>query len=200
MMKSPYKDVPVEKWLQTTQRLVSRHPLSASEIVDVVLGAWDSIFVSSMGSHGFRIGVDIFPKPQIMGFFLHELIPLEFATRYPKGWRKEVSKEDKDIVCTTDGRYSIELKTSSSVRGIFGNRSYAQSGSRAIKGKSGYYLAVNFQKFVEKRNRPEVTLIRFGWIDAADWIGQKAPTGQQSRIPPDVEKFKLIELYSISAE
>lgn len=199
-MKSPYDGVPPENWPLVTRELLEQHPLPASEIVDVVLGTWDSIFASTMGSEGFRIGVDIFPKPQIMGFFLHELIPLEFATRYPDVWRAELSKGDKDLVYVPDEFYSIELKTSSSARHIFGNRSYAQQGAKGGKSKSGYYLAVNFQKFVEKNIRPAIKLIRFGWIDATDWIGQKAPTGQQSRIPPPIERIKLIELYPGSSE
>lgn len=199
-MKSPYDRVTLEDWPRITRKLLEQHPLPASEIVDVVLGTWDSIFASTIGSKGFRIGVDIFPKPQIMGFFLHELIPLEFATRYPDVWRAEISTGEKDLIYVPSGFYSIELKTSSSARHIFGNRSYAQKSTKGRKAKSGYYLAVNFQKFAEKNIRPAVKLIRFGWIDATDWIGQKAPTGQQSRIPPLVERIKLIELYPGSSE
>lgn len=194
-MKSPYDGVDQDGWLEITQRLIEEHPLSPSEIVDVVLGAWDSIFATKIGSKGFGIGVDIFPKPQMMGFFLHELIPLEFAARYPNIWRAEATPKDKDVVHMLDSLYSFELKTSSSARSIFGNRSYAYASVKGKKVKSGYYLAVNFGKFVEKKSNPTIRLIRFGWIDAVDWIGQKAPTGQQSRITPVVQKLKLIELY-----
>lgn len=62
------------------------------------------------------------------------------------------------------------------------------------KGKSGYYLAVNFEKFSNTTN-PQIKLIRFGWIDSGDWIGQKAATGQQSRLSSDVENYKLLQLY-----
>ena len=60
--------------------------------------------------------------------------------------------------------------------------------------KSGYYLAVNFEKFSNTTN-PQIKLIRFGWIDSGDWIGQKAATGQQSRLSSDVENYKLLQLY-----
>jgi hypothetical protein len=169
--------------------------LSPDEIVDVVLGAWDSIFASRMGTKGFRIGRDISPKPQIMGFFLHELIPLELAARYPKEWRVEASPRDKDIVHIPDDAYSIEIKTSSNPSHIFGNRSYAQPSSRGKKAKSGYCLAVNFEKFSKTNRSPRIRLIRFGWLDSSDWIGQKAATGQQSRLPPDAETKKLLQVY-----
>ena len=199
-MVSPYKGVPPNKWPEVTRKLIKKHPLSPDEIVDVVLSSWDSIFASSMGTKGFKIGVEILPKPQIMGFLLHELIPLELAARYPKIWRPETSSGDKDIMHIANDRYSIELKTSSNPRHIYGNRSYAQKSSKGKKGKSGYYLAVNFEKFSDKRSLPRIRLIRFGWLDASDWIGQKAATGQQSRLPPHVENVKLKELYSMGSK
>ena len=196
-MKSPFDGIPPGEWRKLTEKLIARHPLKSEEIAEVVLTSWDSIFESRMGSKGFRIGVDIFPKPQIMGFLLHELVPLELAARYPSEWRVEKSSGDKDIVYVPDGAYSIELKTSSNPSHIYGNRSYAQKTSTGKKAKSGYYLAVNFEKFAARKQQPRIRLIRFGWLDSSDWVGQNAPTGQQSRLPPDVENYKLIELYSI---
>jgi len=194
-MVSPYKDLPPEKWLNVTRRLVKEHPLKDSEIVEVVLAAWDSIFASRIGTRAFHIGQDIFPKPQIMGFFLHELIPLELAARHPKSWRGERSSGEKDIVYIPDDKYSIEVKTSSNPNHIFGNRSYAQKATTNKKAKSGYYLAVNFEKFSGSSKRPNILLIRFGWLDSTDWIGQKAATGQQSRLSSQVETYKLLELF-----
>ena len=199
-MRSPYKGVHPNRWLGITRDLVKRHPLSTKEIVEVVLSSWDSIFASGIGPKDFRIGKDIFPKPQIMGFLLHELIPLELAARHSSVWRGETSSDDKDIVYIPDSSYSIELKTSSDPRHVYGNRSYAQASSKGKKAKSGYYLAVNFGKFTAKESRPQIRLIRFGWIDSSDWIGQKAATGQQSRLHPDVESSKLLQLYSSSSE
>jgi hypothetical protein len=173
---------------------VERHPLSTDEIVDIVLTSWQSIFNSRLGTKGFRIGRDIFPKPQIMGFLLHELIPLELREKYPDLWRGDSSKSDKDIVYIPDDFFSLEVKTSSDSKHIYGNRSYAQNPSNSKKGKSGYYLAINFEKFSNTTN-PQIKLIRFGWIDSSDWIGQKAATGQQSRLSSDVENYKLLQLY-----
>ena len=36
------------------------------------------------------------------------------------------------------------------------------------KKKTGYYLAINFEKFSVKTSNPKIRLIRFGWIDHAE--------------------------------
>jgi ScaI restriction endonuclease len=97
LMNSPYVDISPNNWLPITQELVKRHPPSTDEIVDIILTSWQSIFDSKLGTKGFRIGQDIFPKPQIMGFLLHELIPLELKAKYPDEWRGDASVTDKDI-------------------------------------------------------------------------------------------------------
>lgn len=196
MIRSPYEGLPKAKWLAKTKQLVAKHPLDMKEVVEVVNGAWAAIFDSRIGSKAFRIGRHLFPRPQIMAFFLHELIPLEYAARYPSLWRPEHSAEDKDLVYIPDASLSVEIKTSSHPTQIFGNRSYAQERRRASKKeKSGYYLAVNFDKFAKDAPRPKIRRIRFGWLDHPDWIGQTAATGQQARLPPEVEESKLITLY-----
>jgi len=135
---SPYKGLDTENWKNKTLELIEEHPLKPKEISEVVRKAWDDIFLSTIGSRPFRIGSDLFPQPQIMGFFLHELIALEFSCRYPGIWRREETSDEKDMVCIPDALYSIEIKTSSSPRNIFGNRSYAQKTSASKKSKSGY--------------------------------------------------------------
>ena len=192
-MREPYVGLPRRQWKARTQELLASHPLEAQEIVEVVLSCWNSILQTRVGGRA-QIGVHIFPRPQIMGMFLHELIPLEFAARYPGTWRREQSVDEKDLVYVPDAEQSVEIKTSSSASRIFGNRSYAQPGKMLKKTKSGYYLAVNFTKF-EGTNRPAVTKIHFGWLDGADWIGQKAQTGQQSRLPSHIYGSKLLPLY-----
>ncbi len=196
MTRSPYARVPRSKWLAKTRELVRSHPLKMDEVVAVVLGAWDAIFESRIGPKGFRVGEHLFPKPQIMAFFLHELIPLEFAARYPKLWRAETTAQDKDLVYIPDDSLSVEIKTSSHPTQIFGNRSYAQERrSSSKKEKAGYYLAINFGKFSRGGGRPSIHRIRFGWLDHGDWVGQRAATGQQARLPPEVEELKLLTLW-----
>ena len=201
MNTSPYHELPISAWEDKTKELIEQHPLNSTEIYEVVLKVWAEIFESNITSGGYRIGVDFFPRPQIMGYFLHELIPLEFSRRYPNFWRREQNDGEKDLVYIPDPRFSIEIKTSSSARSTYGNRSYAQTsttGRTAKKrDKSGYYLVINFQKFdknITQIQQPKITLIRFGWIDGGDWKGKAAATGQQAKLSRDVERYKLLSL------
>ncbi|HCE1391080.1 TPA: ScaI family restriction endonuclease [Vibrio parahaemolyticus] len=191
---SPYQGANKNEWEQITQRLIDEHPISESELVDVVLTAWGNIFSSTFGSH--QIGSTIFPKPQIIGAILHELIPAELAARYPDEFRGEDSADDKDIVCMIDDFFSIELKTSSNPTKIFANRSYAQKPTTGKKSKDGYYIAINFEKFSKYNPEPEVLNIRFGWLDHSDWRGQAASTGQQASLAPETYQLKFKTLYT----
>jgi len=195
-VKSPYSGLSVQKWEKRTRQLINNHPLDPKEIYSVVIKVWNDIFNSGIGSKPFRIGSDLFPRPQVMAYFLHELIPLEFAHRYPEKWRREETPDEKDMVYVPDLNYSIEIKTSSSPKNIYGNRSYTQKTTSAKKSKSGYYLAINFQKFLatERARKPLITRVRFGWLDHNDWIGQTSASGQQARLSPAVEQYKLLEL------
>ena len=195
-IQSPYKNVPPKQWEDITKKLVKKHPLSVNEIKNVVLSAWEEIFRSRIGRKPYRIGKEVKPKPQIMGFFLHELIALDFEKKYPGKWKKEQSVNDKDITFIPNNIFSIEIKTSSNPKSIFGNRSYAQKSQIGRKRKSGFYLAVNFEKFQKSRNKPRILKIRFGWLDHEDWIGQKSPTGQQARLRRDIEDKKLMSLHT----
>jgi hypothetical protein len=196
MIVSPYEGKSENQWKAITEQLIQEHPLDTQEIVNAVLNSWNNIFSSSIGKHKFRFGTDIFPKPQIMGFLLHELIPLEIEATYPGEWRGEKTASDKDIECITNDRYSIELKTSSNRSQIFGNRSYAQKPTEGKKGKDGFYLAVNFEKFDKSIPNPKIVLIRFGWLDHSDWIGQTAATGQQARLASETYDNKFQILYA----
>ena len=175
--------------------MVNAHPIGQDELVEVVLKAWNDIFVSQIGTKPFLIGQHIFPSPQIMAFLVHELIPLELSDRYPGIWRREERVDEKDLVYLPDDLYSVEIKASSSPRSIFGNRGYAQRGRSTRKSKSGYYLAVNFQKFNPSISDPRITRIRFGWLDHEDWLGQQAATGQQARLSRDADRYKMLVIY-----
>jgi hypothetical protein len=198
-MISPYQGISLENWETKTKELIAQHPINTEEIVEIVNKMWEELFTSEITSRKYKIGIDLFPRPQFLGTLLHELIPLEFATRYPELWRKEEKDYDKDIVYIPNDYFSIELKTSSSSGSIYGNRSYAQkstTGQQTKKNKSGYYLAVNFPKINSKieNELPKINKIRFGWLDEQDWLGQKAQTGQQARLSPEVQRYKLLEL------
>jgi len=166
------------------------------ELVDVVRLSWTGVFASKIGTKSFEIGKHIFPKPQIIAFFLHELVPLELTSRYPGVWRGEETSADKDVVYIPDSSYSMEIKTSSHASQIFGNRSYAQPQvGTGKKSKSGYYLAINFDKSTKGAPAPQLRKIRFGWLDHGDWQGQTAATGQQARLSTEVERGKLRLLF-----
>jgi len=194
-MTSPYAALPQADWGKKTDELIAQYPLDMKELVQVVILSWEGVFASMIGTKRFQIGKHIFPKPQIVAFFLHELIPLELTSRYPGVWRGEETSADKDVVYIPDHSYSMEIKTSSHASQIFGNRSYAQEVAKGKKSKSGYYLAVNFDKSVRGSPAPRLRRIRFGWLDHSDWQGQRAATGQQARLSPEVERGKLRLLF-----
>ena len=195
-MKSPYLNKPESEWLDITENLIKSHTFKTIEIVEVVLESWKWIFKSKIGD--FFIGKDIFPTPQIMSFLLHELVALNLEKRHPRTWKRGVAKSEKDLVCIRDNDLSVEIKASSDKKQVFGNRSYAQEESVASqKVKSGYYLTINFEKFTENEN-PEITIIRFGFLEHTDWIGQASQTGQQARLSTESYKYKLKVLYEKS--
>jgi hypothetical protein len=192
----PYAEFNKSDWRDITNKLIKKHPLNEDEIVRFCLDAWDGIFSSSIGRHGLKIGEHVFPKPQIIGALLHELIPAEIVANYPITWQREQAKDDKDIVYLPNDFYSIELKTSSNKTNIFGNRSYAQASTGQKKSKDGYYLTINFEQIKETGEKPKILMIRFGWLSHTDWIGQTSATGQQARLAPETYELKLKTLYN----
>lgn len=188
---SPYFGANVESWREITRDLLERQPLSGPSLLAGVMSAWSDIFESRIGPA--RIGVDLRPTPQIMGFLLHELIPIRLQGH--TGWRRESTAAEKDLVYEPDPTFSIEIKTSSNSSGVFGNRSYGvPSDTEGKKAKSGYYCAVNFQGWSASAE-PKITRVRYGWIDSTDWIAQAAESGQQSSLAPDVYRHQLVTLY-----
>ena len=183
----------MNQWRDKTIELINAHPLK-SEIVNVVLKSWEDIFVSKIGS--FNIGKEIFPSPQIMGFFLHELIAHYLSLKYPNEYKVGTEKNEKDVHNKLKPELGIEIKTSSNPSQIFANRSYAQpSSTNEVKNKNGYYLAVNFEKFTSTNKHPKLLLIRFGYLEHSDWIAQTSATGQQARLSPETYEYKLITLW-----
>ena len=195
-MASPYDGKDVTEWPAITQGLIARHPLKKEEIVETVLKAWDLILKDTIIGGTYRIGIDLFPTPQIMGDFLHELVPLLLERKYPQSWRRDRVASEKDMVYVPDDSFSVEIKTSSQKQ-IYGNRSFSQEGKDrpGKKLKSGYYLAINFPPIHKTKSVEPIKLIRFGWLDHGDWGGQVAPSGQQANLSRDVLLNKLVTLY-----
>lgn len=198
-MNDPYPVNP-SKWSEVTDQLLAQFPLPMGALTKVVLSSWEDIFHSKIGSKGYQIGRDIWPEPQIVGFLLHELIPLNLSARHPKQWRRGAVSGECDAVHLPDDESSFEIKTSSSPSGIFGNRSYAYVSNTAKKRRGSFFLAVNFGRFGRENVRPEITLIRFGWLGSSDWIGQASQSGQQARLTKEARAYKLRIIYEQLAE
>ena len=194
-MDNPYENKNENEWFDITCNLIKNHPLDMDVLVETVLETWEDIFNSSFGKNNIKIGADIFPEPQVMGFFLHELIPLNLQAKLSTNdWVKDKEVSEKDLVYLPNLDYSVEIKTSSNKNRIFGNRSYAQKSDNPKKSKTGYFLAVNFERFKDSPN-PKILKISFGWLNHEDWMGQKAQTGQQARLAPIIYETKLLEIY-----
>src|SRR4051812_24657807 len=97
-LADPYGPHPESDWDLITEQLIQAHPLGTTELVEAVLGTWKGLKQTRIGARRFQLGKDIWPSPQIMGSFLHEIIPLEFKARYPGVWRRGQKKGEKDLV------------------------------------------------------------------------------------------------------
>lgn len=183
----------MEKESSYTLEKMDAHPLSKETMVEIVFKAWNDIESLQLGTESYEIGKDLFPKPQLIGMLLHELISLEIGKLLPDQWKGDDKKEDKDLVYIPDNDYSIEIKTSSTQSGVFGNRSYVLS-EKGKKLKSSYYLIVNFKNFSPSQ-KGYVRSIRFGYLDREDWIAQTAESGQQCRLSKDARENKLTTIY-----
>jgi hypothetical protein len=199
-MYSPYQGRPESTWANITQQLVNEYPLSFDDIIDAVLKAWDGILMTKIAGE-LQIGVDFLPSPQIMGSYLHELIPIMLERKFPGVWSRDKNKGDKDLVYLPNNYFSTEIKTSSNPNNIFGNASYGQedSASASSKAKDGYYIGVNFEKFDQAPagQMPRIRKIRIGWLDHSDWHSQSASSGQAATISTFARDNKLLLIYDI---
>jgi hypothetical protein len=192
MMASPYAGRPESEWLDITRRLIASHPLGESLLRDAAIGAWASLWRTRIGSGAASVEIaDLRVPATVVGYFFEVLLARELEHRQPNLWRGNWSKEEKDLVYIPDPSMSVEVKTSGQAGfKIYGNRSYGQKVENELlakKEKSGYYITVNF-------HNQDLTLIRFGWIDAEDWDPQKAPTGQMAGLRDAVYRYKLIPI------
>jgi hypothetical protein len=188
--------LPKSEWIEKTRELLRAHPLDDKTLVAASTVSWNLIFASNIG--GLEIGKDIFPSPQLMGAILHELIPLNMSRSLPD-WRREQMAAEKDLVYVPNADMSIEIKTSSDRASVFGNRSFGIDDSgRGKKAKDGYYLTVNFDKWHRTDpaiKRPEIRIVRFGWIDHTDWVAQTSQSGQQSSLPAEIYNSQLLTIF-----
>jgi hypothetical protein len=199
-VNTPYEGLPVDKWLAKTEELIEQHPLKVELIKDVAISSWGMLWLTKVGEGETAFRLDEVEIPStVIGYFFEKLFARELAALLPGEWRGGQSKDEKDLVCLYEPRFSIEMKTSGQLgTKIFGNRSYGQKTDEALASKpekSGYYVTVNFYGKI-------LTLVRFGWIDASDWVPQKSATGQAASLQSEVYKYKLIGIpgeYRLSA-
>lgn len=194
----PYEGLDESDWEARTGELVNDHPLDLELIKKVVFDSW-KLILNATKVGDYTVGKELFLGPVALGTLLHEIIPLELEKAFApkKVWKKDTSKQEKDLEYLEDNYYSIEIKTSSDKNGIYGNRSYAQPQEEGRKSKDGYFLAVNFEAFSEEQFNPKIVKIRFGWLNHSDWKAQNAQTGQQAYVKKVPKQKKLMELYNL---
>ena len=191
MNVSPYSGLSVDQWVSITLRLVQTHPLSQAAIHDAAMDSWSRLWRTRIGDNvvGFPLA-EINPPATVIGYMFEKLFAKELAERLPGAWRGGVGSE-KDLHCITNETMSVEMKASGQLGDkIYGNRSYGQileNTDAAKKDKSGYYITVNFYG-------QTLTLLRFGWIDAFDWLAQNSDTGQMASLNAEVYKYKLLPI------
>ena len=185
-MASPYLGVPKGEYCAVTRSLLDRHPLSESDIVSSVLEAWNHLWDSRIGWLPMS---EFEPPAQVTGLLFEQLLAKVLSARFPDTWRSGHRSNEKDIHCISDESMSIEVKTSGYPGGntLRGNRSYNQKTDAPKKRKCGYYIVVTYY-------HQQLTMIRFGWLDADDWKAQKALSGQSATLRDEALKCKLIEI------
>lgn len=170
-------------------------PLNSPQMATLVKRAWHDLGCTTFGSKKLSWDqLHRFPG-QAVGclfeqFLAMQMASLDLAKTSGHKWRPGYSKTEKDIFCTTNPLFSVEVKTSSSSSGIYGNRSSTRKrDSKRVKVRSGYYVVVNWDKDTLKMRKA-----RFGYIDDSMWVGQASDTGQQAYVPANVAKKCLVDL------
>lgn len=188
--QSPYKeDNNVMARREISKDLIARHALfrDSHRCADAVHRAWNTVWKTMVGGTVPLYQVSV--SSQTIGQFFETLLETELA-----GFWRPMRKSEKDFAHHADPFHNFELKMSSSSNRIFGNASYAKIGEGAEKDRSGFYLAINFEK-PTIGTVPKIHMIRAGWIDASDWIPQKSDTGQSASLRQEVYDAQLCILW-----
>ena len=167
--------------------------LTIEQIRELAIEAWHVLWKTHIGLGRAKVKLSEIDAPAtVVGYFFEKLFAKLLQAATDGSWRGGRTKDEKDLVCETDTKFSTEIKTSGQLGlKVFGNRSYGQKPKQdelvSKIEKSGYYITVNFYK-------QSLNLIRFGWIDFDDWRPQGAQTGQAATLPDVVYSHKLIEI------
>lgn len=182
-----------EQKLETINK-IAKLPITPEDIISICLAGWDSLLESRIGKEELKIPEDIELAPQIIGTFLEKIISRGMAEKYPETWRPGIGNE-KDIYCIKEVSMSIEMKTSTSLNQIYGNRSSAQELTDGVKKeRDGYYIGINYDN-PKKGNPGKIRRISVGWLSHGDWKGQDTQTGQMASLTPDARTNKMIPIY-----
>ncbi len=163
------------------------HPLPDHVLVDCIHKAWKMLWSSRIGPVALS---DIRLDAQVVGKFFQEVLVRELQTINP-GWHSARCRDDKDFVFCSNPEMSFELKMCGQLgcREVFGNRcSASEYASARGKDRSGWLLTINY-------HGQTINIIRFGWVPASEWRGQRAATGNSSRLAPNVylEHLRVVE-------
>lgn len=137
-------------------------------LVSASLSTMDIIAHSFIGPYPRAIALR---EPQAIGAIFHNLYPYELSKVAGVAVRMGHVKREPDVVIEDAPLYRLEIKSSSSRRGVFGNRSDTQPRATALKEKGAYYLVLNYDKGASAARRsPENLRIRFGFLTPNDWV------------------------------
>lgn len=125
---SPYLGVPIEDWIEKTKELIRQQPLKPDVIREVAVTSWEKLWKTKIGEGETVLSLEeIDPPAIVIGYIFEKLFAKELHRRYPQQWRGMQNKDEKDIVCLENSKFSIEIKKSGQLgTKIFSNRSYGQ--------------------------------------------------------------------------
>lgn len=167
--------------------LTARAQCAFDEVFQTRVGLSNVLLADVELSGGTRGGI-------IGGFFEYLFIKnlIDDTSAPVSPWRFGAQNSEPDLVYQNDTVYSLELKTSSQRNRVWGSPSKVLKSARTTKDGSGFYLVVNY----DLDPRPELNLVRFGWLDDSDWSGNKSVATGSSKVIKEHADLKLVTLYT----
>ena len=162
--------------------------VASGMLISAIQKSWTTLWTTRIGPLPLRV---VQLDAQVVGKIFQELMIYELHSRDSR-WRAPDAPRhprDKDFVFTPDASQSFELKMcgQSGSRAVFGNRCSAPphvSLHPEAKSRDGWLLTINY-------TGERLNLVRFGHVLGTDWIGQRAASGNSSRLHADVYASKL---------
>jgi hypothetical protein len=169
--------------MHTHPAAAKAHILPRPVLLRAVEKSWSTLWGAKIGTlplTAMRLDA------QVVGKFFQELMALELYAEDPR-WRSAQTPAEKDFVFEGDDSQSFELKMCGQVGGrqVFGNRCSAPGYASADgKTRDGWLLTINY-------SGTTLNVIRFGWILGDDWVGQRAASGNASKLRREAYERKL---------